>query len=108
MLKDARWLPAYVRMRHLAVLICTFVIAHGAAAQTMFKCQDGSRVVYSDKPCFEGIEVKRMTASGGRTPEDIAKAQMKAREEERNSARAAKAAASAAAANSKAKAPAAP
>jgi len=49
----------------------------------MYKCQDGNRIVYSDKPCYEGVEVKRMTASGGRTPEDIAKAQMKAREQER-------------------------
>jgi len=48
-----------------------------ASAQTMYRCQDGDRTVYSDKPCWSGVEVKRMLPSGGQTPEDKARAQMR-------------------------------
>jgi len=48
-----------------------------ASAQTMYRCQDGDRTVYSDKPCWSGVEVKRMLPSGGQTPEDRARAQMR-------------------------------
>ena len=47
------------------------------SAQTMYRCQDGDRTVYSDKPCWSGVEVKRMLPSGGQTPEDKARAQMR-------------------------------
>jgi hypothetical protein len=63
------------------------MFAAAAQAQTMFKCQDGGRTVYSDRPCWSGTEVKRMTPSGAATPEDVARAQMKSRDQERSAAK---------------------
>jgi hypothetical protein len=72
-------------MRHYVLVLCCLGIALGADAQTMYRCQDGARTVYSDKPCWEGLEVKRMTATGGRTPEEILRAREQARAEDRAS-----------------------
>lgn len=71
-------------MQHtIGVLIAALFIMQAADAQTMFRCQDGDRTVYSDKPCWQGVEVKRMTSTGATTPDERAKAQMRARAQER-------------------------
>ena len=75
-------------MRHsIRCALVLLAFAANAQAQTMFRCQDGNRTVYSDRPCWSGTEVKRMTPAGGPTPEDVAKAQMKARAEDRASSK---------------------
>jgi hypothetical protein len=67
----------------IGALAAALLMVHPAHAQTMYKCQDGGRTIYSDKPCWDGVEVKRMTKTGAPTPEEIAKAQMRARAQER-------------------------
>jgi len=75
-------------MRH-TICSATFLLlcAASAHAQTMYKCQDGNRTVYSDRPCWSGTEVKRMTHTGAPTPEEIAKAQMKTRDQDHASSK---------------------
>jgi hypothetical protein len=53
-----------------------------AAQTTMYRCQDGAKVIYSDRPCFTGVEVKRLAPNGGPTREDVEKARMKSKVEE--------------------------
>lgn len=80
--------------RLLGILMAAAVLAPVASAQTMFRCDDGGKTVYQDRPCLAGTE-KRMTASGGPTAEDIGRARMrdrqKADEQERARIAAAKA-----------------
>lgn len=48
----------------------------------MYRCQDGTKVIYSDRPCLTGVEVKRLAPNGGQTREDMEKARMRAKVEE--------------------------
>ena len=76
-------------MRHaMGSALVLLVLAANAQAQTMFRCQDGNRTVYSDRPCWSGTEVKRMTPTGAPTPEEVAKSQMKARDHDRAASKA--------------------
>jgi len=71
-------------MRHaVTTTVLALLVSAGASAQTMYKCQDDGKTIYSDKPCLSGVEVKRMTSSGGVTPEDVAKARMRSDAERR-------------------------
>jgi len=65
-------------MRYAVTAALALMLSPAASAQTMYKCQDSGKTMYSDKPCFTGVEVKRMTPSGGVTPEEIAKSRMRA------------------------------
>lgn len=44
-----------------------------ATAQTIYRCQDGNKVTYSDRPCPTGAE-KRINTDGGPSPDDVAAA----------------------------------
>ena len=61
-------------MCRLALLVaCTFPVT--AHAQTMYKCQNANgKIEYSDRPCWSGSEVKRMTPTGGPTQEEVERA----------------------------------
>jgi len=81
-------------IRLLAILMTAAALTPAAPAQTMFRCDDAGKTVYQDRPCLAGTE-RRMTASGGQTAEDVARARMrdrqKADEQERARIAAAKA-----------------
>lgn len=71
------------------------LLAAPAVAQTIYKCNVGGRIQYTDVGCANGPEVKRMAPDGGPTPEDRARAQMRMRDavarqqaEERDASRA--------------------
>jgi hypothetical protein len=66
-------------IRLLAILITAAALAPAASAQTMFRCDEGGKTVYQDRPCLGGTE-RRMTASGGQTAEDIGRARMRDRQ----------------------------
>lgn len=70
-------------IRALGIATAALLLSSTVAAQTtMYRCQDGTKVIYSDRPCFTGVEVKRLAANGGPTREDTEKARMKAKAEE--------------------------
>lgn len=69
-------------VRILGVTAAALLLSTAAAAQTMYRCQDGAKVIYSDRPCFTGVEVKRLAPSGGPTAEDREKARMKSKAED--------------------------
>lgn len=68
--------------RTLFFAAVALMLSSTAAAQTMYRCQDGAKVVYSDRPCLSGVEVKRIAPNGGPTREEVEKARMKSRVEE--------------------------
>ena len=72
--------PRRVEMLRNVCLLCTALVmapsmVHG---QTMFRCSENGKTTYSDRPCLSGDEVKRLAPSGGPTPEDAARARMRA------------------------------
>src|SRR5262249_11418159 len=44
----------------IAIVMAALAIAAPASAQTMYRCYDLGRTIYSDKPCLNGDEVKQM------------------------------------------------
>jgi hypothetical protein len=65
-------------MRHaVKTAVLALLVGSGASAQTMYRCQDEGKTIYSDKPCLTGVEVKRMGPNGGPTPEEVAKGRMR-------------------------------
>lgn len=56
------------------VLLIGFVVATSTGAQTMYKCQVGGKVEYSDKPCAT-TEIKKIQPLAGPTRQDQARAQ---------------------------------
>jgi len=65
-------------MRHaVTAAVLALLLSAAASAQTMYRCQDNGKTIYSDKPCLTGVEVKRMGPNGGPTPEDVAKGRMR-------------------------------
>ena len=71
----------------LGLVVAALLIATPAAAQTMYRCHDLGKTIYSDKPCLNGEEVKQMQPNGNPTPEYLARLRMKDRaEEQRNKA----------------------
>ncbi len=80
-------------MKHtIGVIIAALAIATPAAAQTMYRCLDLGRTIYSDKPCLNGEEVKQFAANGNPTAEALARSRMKARMDEQRAITAAGAA----------------
>ena len=63
-------------------IVAALVIAAPASAQTMYRCHDLGKTIYSDKPCLNGLEVKQLAPSGNPTPEYLARLRMKERVEE--------------------------
>ena len=79
-------------MRRVGVFVVLLCCAVPAPGQTMYRCSDGGKTVYQDKPCGAGAE-KRIAANGGPTREDIERARMQARAEEQRAQTAARASA---------------
>lgn len=79
----SRWAP----------LLLGLAVAVPAHAQTMFKCENAAgKIEYSDRPCWSGTEVKRMTPTGGPTKEEIERVRMRAAVQEREAQQTRKAA----------------
>ena len=76
----------------LGVVIAAFVLASPATAQTMYRCQDQGKTIYSDKPCLNGDEVKQIAPNGNPTEEYVARLRGKARADEQRAIAAARAA----------------
>ena len=76
----------------LGIVIAALAIASPVSAQTMYRCQDLGKTIYSDKPCLNGDEIKQIAPNGNPTAEYVARMRMKARTEEQNAIEAARAA----------------
>ena len=80
-------------MKHtLGIVIAAFAIASPASAQTMYRCLDLGRTIYSDKPCLNGDEVRQIAPNGNPTAEYLARSRMKDRLDEQRAITAARAA----------------
>ena len=78
-------------MKHaLGMVIAALAIASPASAQTMYRCLDLGKTIYSDKPCLNGDEVKQITPRGDPTPEYLARLRMKERVDEQRAITAAR------------------
>src|SRR5215813_10950939 len=76
----------------IGIVIAALVIASPVSAQTMYRCQDLGKTIYTDKPCLNGDEVKQIAPNGNPSAEYVAKMRMKARAEEQRAVTAARAA----------------
>lgn len=65
-----------------AVLVFVMLMSAVANGQNMYKCHDLGKIVYSDKPCLNGVEMKQLRPDGSPAEEELARARMKARAEE--------------------------
>jgi len=77
----------------LGWIAAALLVATPVSAQTMYRCHDLGKTIYSDKPCLNGEEVKQLAPNGNLTSEYLARLRMKDRVEEqraRNAAVAAK------------------
>ena len=67
--------PMHTLMRVARLLVVLGALgAHDLAFGQLYRCQDGGRTIYSDRPCATGVKVKKLAPSGGPTPEDQARA----------------------------------
>jgi len=73
-----------------AIVAAALVMAAPATAQTMYRCHDLGKTIYSDKPCLNGDEVKQIAPNGNPTEEYIARLRGKARAEEQRAIAAAR------------------
>jgi len=70
-------------MKHtIAMVIAALAIASPASAQTMYRCLDLGKTIYSDQPCLNGDEVKQIAPNGNPTAEYLSRLRMKNRMEE--------------------------
>jgi len=76
----------------IGIVIAALVIASPVSAQTMYRCQDLGKTIYTDKPCLNGDEVKQIAPNGNPSAEYVAKMRMKARADEQRAIDAARAA----------------
>ena len=76
----------------LAIVVAAFVIGSPASAQTMYRCHDLGKTIYSDKPCLNGDEVKQIMPNGNPSEEQVARSRAKARADEQRAMTAARAA----------------
>jgi hypothetical protein len=76
----------------LAIGIAALAIASPASAQTMYRCLDMGRTIYSDKPCLNGDEVRQIAPNGNPTAEYLERSRMKTRVDEQRAITAARAA----------------
>jgi len=65
-----------------AIVAAALVMAAPAAAQTMYRCHDLGKTIYSDKPCLNGDEVKQIMPNGNPSEEYVARLRGKARADE--------------------------
>ena len=80
-------------MKHtLGIVMAALAIASPVSAQTMYRCQDLGKTIYTDKPCLNGDEVKQIAPNGNPTAEYVARLRMKERAEEQRAIEAARAA----------------
>ena len=75
-----------------AIVIAALAIASPASAQTMYRCLDLGRTIYSDKPCLNGDEVRQIAPNGNPTAEQLARSRLKDRSDEQRAITAARAA----------------
>ena len=75
-----------------AIVAAALVMASPVSAQTMYRCHDLGKTIYSDKPCLNGDEVKQIAPNGNPTEEYLARLRGKARAEEQRAIAAARAA----------------
>jgi hypothetical protein len=75
-----------------AIAIAALVIASPVSAQTMYRCLDLGKTIYSDKPCLNGDEVRQIAPNGNPTEEYVARQRGKARADEQRAHTAARAA----------------
>jgi uncharacterized protein DUF4124 len=76
----------------IVVAALAIAIASPASAQTMYRCLDLGRTVYSDKPCLNGDEVRQIAPNGNPTAEYLARLRGKDRADEQRAIAAARAA----------------
>jgi len=76
----------------LGIVIAALAIVSPASAQTMYRCLDLGRTIYSDKPCLNGDEVRQIAPNGNPTAEQLARSRMKGRMDEQRAITAARAA----------------
>jgi len=74
------------------MILAALAIASPASAQTMYRCYDQGRTIYSDQPCLNGDEVRQIAPNGNPTAEYLARVRMKERADEQRSIAAARAA----------------
>ena len=74
-----------------AIVAAALVMASPVAAQTMYRCHDLGKTIYSDKPCLNGDEVKQIAPNGNPTEEHLARLRGKARADEQRALAAARA-----------------
>ena len=80
-------------MKHtFGIIMAALAIASPVSAQTMYRCHDLGRTIYSDKPCLNGDEVKQIAPNGNPTEEYLARVRMKERADEQRAIMAARAA----------------
>jgi hypothetical protein len=72
--------------------MAALAIASPVSAQTMYRCQDLGKTIYTDKPCLNGDEVKQLAPNGNPTDEYLARVRMKQRADEQRAITAARAA----------------
>ena len=78
-------------MKHtLGMIIAALAIASPASAQTMYRCLDLGKTIYSDKPCLNGDEVRQIAPNGNPTAEELSRARMKNRADEQRAITAAR------------------
>jgi len=78
-------------MKHtLGIVIAALTVASPAFAQTMYRCLDQGRTIYSDKPCINGDEVRQIAPNGNPTAEYLARSRMKDRVDEQRAITAAR------------------
>ena len=67
-------------MKHtLGMVIAALAIASPAAAQTMYRCLDLGRTIYSDQPCLNGDEVRQIAPNGNPTADYLTRLRMTSR-----------------------------
>ena len=76
----------------IVVAALAIAIASPASAQTMYRCLDLGRTIYSDKPCLNGDEVRQIAPNGNPTAEYLARLRGKDRADEQRAIAAARAA----------------
>jgi hypothetical protein len=74
-----------------AIVAAALVMASPVSAQTMYRCHDLGKTIYSDKPCLNGDEVKQIMPNGNPSEEYVARLRGKARAEEQRAIAAARA-----------------
>ena len=80
-------------MKHtVAIVVAALGIASPVSAQTMYRCYDLGKTIYSDKPCLNGDEVRQIAPNGNPTAEYLARERGKQRAEEQRAITAARAA----------------